>query len=54
MDRSERKMRKKSSVANGQLYENQKILEIGRKSSRSHSLRTHFGKGYGLVIRHST
>jgi len=30
-DRSERKIRKKSSVANGQLLENQKIIEIGRK-----------------------
>jgi hypothetical protein len=47
-------MRQKMSVANGQLEENQKILKIGRKSSKSHSLRTYFEKGYGLVIRHST
>ena len=41
-------------VANGQHEENQKIIEIGRKSSRSQSLTNNFQKGYGLVIRHRT
>jgi hypothetical protein len=47
-------MKQKMSVANGQLEENQKIVEIGRTSFRSHYLRIKFGEGYGLVIRHST
>jgi hypothetical protein len=29
----------------------EKILEIARGSTRSHSARTHFGRGYGPLIR---